>query len=148
LQIAEVTGANFLFTGASFIDENNVPFKGIFEVPKKVSYKKLLKQNVISCSSVLIKKNYIEKYKMERDDTHEDFGTWLRILKEEPYAYSINEPLLIYRISSKSKSGNKLKSIKMTYKTYRFVGLFPTTSVYYLIWYIFNGLKKYRKIRK
>ncbi|WP_205622797.1 glycosyltransferase family 2 protein [Paenibacillus wynnii] len=80
------TKGNFLFTGSSFMNENSELYKGILEVPEKVSYKELLKQNIISCSSVLIKKKYIEEYKMEKDETHEDFGSWLRILKVERYA--------------------------------------------------------------
>lgn len=140
--------ANFVFTGASFINENSEPYNGIFNVPLKVVYKELLKQNVISCSSVMIKKDYIIKYKMENDNTHEDFGSWLRILKKEQYAYAINEPLLIYRISSKSKSSNKVKSLKMAYKTYRFVGINPVTAIYYMGWYVVRGLRKYRYIKK
>ena len=139
---------NFLFSGSSFINEKNQPYVGTLEVPLKVTYEQLLKQNIISCSSVLIKKLYLEKYKMERDDTHEDFGLWLRILKNETNAYGINEPLLIYRISSKSKSSNKIKSVKMTYKTYRYVGLNFISSIYYLFFYAINGLSKYKNIKR
>lgn len=143
---AKETGADFIFSGSSFIDEESRPYSGILEVPEKVSFQELVKQNVISCSSVLIKKSYMEKYKMEKDDTHEDFGSWLRILKIKKFAYGINEPLLIYRISSNSKSSNKLKSLGMAYRTYRFVGINPIFSLYYLIWYIIKGVKKYRNI--
>lgn len=138
---------SFLFTGSSFINETGQPYSGIFEVPTEISYNQLLKQNVISCSSVMIKKFHLEKYKMERDDTHEDFGLWLRILKNGTKAYGINEPLLIYRISSKSKSSNKIKSVKMTYKTYRYVGLNFFTSTYYLFWYIVKSYIKYKNIK-
>ncbi|QWU18515.1 glycosyltransferase family 2 protein [Paenibacillus sophorae] len=143
------TKGNFLFTGSSFIDENSEPYRGVLEVPEKVTYKELLKQNIISCSSVLIKKIYIEKYRMENDDTHEDFGSWLRILKEEEmFAYGLNQPLLVYRISKNSKSGNKLKSLKMSYKTYRYVGLDIMKSTYFMCWYVFRSIRKYRNIKK
>lgn len=147
LKYAEEKNLNFIFTGVSYIDEKGNGLKSTFQVPKKVSYGQLLKQNVIACSSVLIKKVYMEKYKMENDKTHEDFGSWLRILKEETYAYGINKPLLIYRISANSKSGNKIKSVLMTYKTYIYIGLNPFLSIYYLTWYIFNGIKKYENIK-
>jgi teichuronic acid biosynthesis glycosyltransferase TuaG len=139
--------AGFIFTGSSFINANGVPFSGIFEVPIRVTYKSLLKHNVISCSSVLIRKEYFKDIQMERDDMHEDFAVWLRILKTGVTAFGINEPLLIYRISSGSKSGNKLKTFRMTYRVYRFVGIHPIGSFYYTIRHILGSIRKYAKIK-
>lgn len=147
LKLAQSKQCRFLFTASTFIDRNGQLYNWIFEIPDQVCYKELLKQNVISCSSVLIKKELMVKYKMENDAIHEDFGTWLRILKEEQFAYGLNEPLLLYRIHSNSKSGNKLKSLLMAYKTYRFVGLNFLHSIYNLSWYIVKGMKKYRAIK-
>ncbi|NJJ41638.1 glycosyltransferase family 2 protein [Paenibacillus apii] len=146
IDFAHKTKGDFIFTGSSFIDENSEPYGGLLEVPEVISYKALLKQNVISCSSVLIKKTYIEKYRMEKDEIHEDFGSWLRILKSEQFAYGLNEPLLIYRISKNSKSGNKLKSLCMAYRTYRYVGLSSIKSTYYICWYVIRGIRKYKRI--
>ena len=47
LEVAKEKEAEFLFTGSSYINEQGEPFKGIFEVPAKVNYKKLRNQNVI-----------------------------------------------------------------------------------------------------
>lgn len=140
--------AEFVFTGSSFIDELSNPYNAIFEVPYTVNYKQLLKQNVISCSSVLIMKSYMEMFNMDNDNTHEDYSAWLRILKTIPFAYGINEPLLIYRITRTSKSGNKLKSLMMAYRTYRYVGLGLISSCYYMCWYIVRGIRKYKKIKR
>lgn len=146
LQKAHDKSSEFLFTGASYINENGKPYKGISEVPDKVTYKKLRNRNVIPCSSVLIKKKYLEKIKMERDDIHEDFATWLRILRLGIEAHGVNEPLLIYRLSTKSKSGNKIKGIKMTYNVYRFIGINPPASAYFTIRHLIGATNKYRKI--
>lgn len=140
---------NFVFTGSSYINELGSAYKGTFQVPKFVSYESLKKHNVISCSSVLINKKYFENIKMEDDSIHEDYATWLTILKDyDENAYGINEPLLIYRISKGSKSGNKIKTFRMTYKVYRFIGLNRIKSVYYLIHHIYNSIKKYNKIKQ
>lgn len=146
IKYAEKTSAEFLFTGSSYINEDGEYYKGIFEVPQKVTYKKLRNQNVISCSSVLIRKRFFDDIKMEKDDMHEDYAVWLRVLKTGISAYGINEPLLIYRISRNSKSGNKLKTIKMTYKVFRFVGINPIGSAYFMIRHITGAVKKYHKI--
>lgn len=145
-EIVEKKSAEFLFTGASYINEEGEPYKGIFEVPEKVTYKKLRNQNVISCSSVLVKKKYFQNIKMERDEMHEDYAVWLRILKTGVTAFGVNEPLLIYRISKNSKSGNKIKTVKMTYKVFRFVGINPIGSAYFMIRHVMGSISKYRKV--
>lgn len=146
LKLAGEKSAEFLFTGSSYINEEGEPFKGVFNIPEKVTYERLRNHNVISCSSVLVKKKYFKNIKMEKDDMHEDYAVWLRILKLGIIAYGIDEPLLIYRISKNSKSGNKLKSVKMTYKVFRFIGINPVGSAYFMIRHILASVGKYRKI--
>lgn len=136
-----------IYTASQFIDENGEKYNYIMNVPKNIEYKELLKQNVISCSSVLVKKEIIENTKMENDKAHEDFITWLKILKDYNIcAYGIDEPLLIYRISRNSKSGNKFKAAKMTYMVYKHVGLNFFARIYYMCFYTIKSLKKYKKI--
>lgn len=147
IKLIENKGAEFVFTGSSYITEEGIPYQGIFEVEEKITYKKLRNQNIISCSSVLLKKFFFENIKMEKDDMHEDYAVWLRILREGVIAHGINEPLLIYRISKNSKSGNKLKTVKMTYKVFRFIGLNPLSSFYFMCRHILGALNKYKKIK-
>lgn len=146
LKAADEKSAEFVFTGASYINEEGVPFKGIFNVPEEVTYSRLRKQNVISCSSVLVKKKYFENIKMERDEIHEDYAAWLRILRLGVIAYGVDEPLLTYRLSRKSKSGNKLKTVKMTYKVFRFIGINPFGSAYFMSRHVLASIRKYIRI--
>lgn len=147
IECARLESAEFVFTGAAYINETGDYYKGIFEVPKKVNLKKLKKQNVISCSSVLIKKKFFKTIKMENDDMHEDYAVWLRVLKKGVIAYGINEPLLIYRISSQSKSGNKIKTFKMTFKVFRFIGESRSKAMFYMLSHVYGSYKKYKKIK-
>lgn len=134
---------DFVFTGARFINAEGRNFRWNMPVPQSVTYSQLLKQNVIMCSSVLVKKKLLIDKKMIGDRIHEDFALWLEILKNDTIAYGINEPLLTYRIYIESKSGNKIKSIIMSYRTYRCIGLSFITSIYYLCNLVKNGMKKY-----
>ena len=143
LKVADKYSAEFLYTGSSYINDEGRTYKGIFEVPEKITYKKLRNQNVISCSSVLVKKKYFQSIRMENDEMHEDYAVWLRILKLGVIAYGVNEPLLIYRISKNSKSGNKLKTVKRTYKVFRFVGIGPVGSAYFMMRHVFGSVVKY-----
>jgi len=145
--LQKTTGANLLYTGSAFIDHSGTPLEWILHVPTKITYKELLKQNLLSNSSSLCRKALYEKYYVVGDEMHEDFALWLNILRQGETAYGIDEPLLIYRLSSKSKSGNKIRAAKMNWNTYRHVGLNIFEAVYYECCYIFRSFMKYRHLR-
>lgn len=142
------TQMDLIYTGSAFINRMGDYSSYILSVPMRITYYELLKQNLISCSSVLIKKELLEKYEMKYDDMHEDFAVWLQILKAGYKAMGVNEPLLIYRLSDNSKSSDKRKAAMMTYKVYRYLKLSYISSVYYLGWYSVKNIKKYRMILK
>lgn len=148
MDLAKTKGAEFIFSGSAFIDElgNKLPY--YLTVPERITFRQLLKQNVISCSSVLIRHDLIEKYPMRREkDIHEDFAVWLQILRDLGIsAYAVNHPLLIYRISVESKSGNKIKAAMMTYRVYRYIGLSSFSSIYYWLHYSVRSMRKYRHL--
>ena len=144
--LQKATNCDLIYTASSFINENGEPFKWIMHVPEQVTYKKLLRQNIISNSSVLMRKRDYLKYSpfSERgNDMHEDFAMWLDILRHGSFAVGIDQPLLRYRMSAGSKSGNKLKSFIMTFKVYMYEGLSVFETLYYMCMYVMNGIKKY-----
>lgn len=149
LGLALTKDAQLLFTGSAFMDENSQPLDYYLPAPATVSYKELLKQNVISCSSVMIRKELIQKYPMKHaSKMHEDFAVWLKILRDKRIcAYGIDQPLLIYRVSSGSKSGNKIKAAIMTFRVYRHLKLGMIPACYYWMCYTVRSLKKYRHLK-
>lgn len=135
------------FTGAAFENDEETRCNYRLSVPQKVKYQDLLKQNLISCSSVLVKKEELVKFPMKSDlMIHEDLATWLKILKGGSEAIGIDEPLLIYRISPYSKSGNKLRAARMQWKTYRIMGIGYLKSIRYFFTYALRNIKKYLHI--
>lgn len=139
--------AKLVFSGVSFIDENNVKKAWIMHVPETIDYRKLLYQNMITNSSALVEKSLYEQYESMGDQMHEDYACWLRILRSGVIAYGIDEPLIEYRVSSQSKSGNKVKSGLMIWRTYRYIGLGMVLSLFYLFCYMINGTLKHSKIK-
>lgn len=139
-------GAKLVFTASAFMNSEGKRLDWVLHVPQVIGYRKLLKQNLISNSSVLIeKKSYLECAVLA-DDIHEDFACWLKFLRQGNQAYGVGEPLLIYRLSATSKSGNKLKAAKMNWKTYRIIGLNNVQSAYYMMWYVVNSIFKYKHL--
>lgn len=151
VQLDSMSNAPSLYyTGSAFMNASGQRLPYILHVPSRLSTSDILKQNLISCSSVLIKKKLILKHPMpisERKPIHEDFATWITILKEGD-AVGIDEPLLIYRVSSNSKSGNKLKSAMMHWNSMRMNEVSISASLYNMFFYIARGLRKYHSILK
>ncbi len=147
-QIKLMKDADIVYTGSAFIDSDGNRFDWTMQVPETVTYKELLRQNIISNSSALTKKDLFIESETVKDGIHEDFACWLGMLKNGAKAIGINEPLLIYRLSPKSKSGNKFKSAIMNYKTYRTVGINPFSALFYESAYLLNGIKKYKHLVK
>ncbi|WP_418373279.1 glycosyltransferase family 2 protein, partial [Agathobacter sp.] len=127
--------ADLIFSGSAFMDEQGNTIDWYFKAPEKVGYRQLLKQNVISNSSALVRKELYEKNYVIGDSMHEDFAIWLSILKNGVVAYGVDEPLLIYRLAKSSKSGNKFKAAMMNWNTYRFIGLNWIEALYYQLCY-------------
>jgi teichuronic acid biosynthesis glycosyltransferase TuaG len=103
---------------------------------------------MITCSTVLVKRELLLRYPMDNDAVHEDFVAWLRILREGKPARGIDEPLVTYRVSRNSRSGDKIKAAKMRWKTYSFVGVPWYQAAWSMIFYAFNGVKKYSSIKR
>lgn len=133
------------FTSVKFIDNEGNDTGKSFVVPKEVKFKSLLKQNVITLSSSIISKDVLKDRLFHNDELHEDFIMWLEILKyETDKANGLQETLVEYRLTQGSKSRNKWKSMKMTYKTYKFFKINWFMAHHYLFHYIIRSLKKYR----
>ena len=147
INLQKKTNADLLFTGSAFMDADGKPIDWYLAAPAEVTYRQLLKQNVLSNSSALVRKELYAKYYAVGDGMHEDFALWLNILKDGRKAYRVDEPLLIYRIAKSSKSGNKFKAAKMNWNTYRYIGLNPIEAAYYEGWYMIKNVIKYTNLK-
>lgn len=112
-------------------------------VEEKVTYQMLLKHNQINCSSVVVKTEVAKQFPMEHEDSHEDYIMWLRILQKYGYALGVNEPLLKTRLSEGGKSRNKLKSAKMNWLVYRYMGFSFPKACWCFVHYMIAGIRKY-----
>lgn len=143
LGILEKTGLVMCSTGRELMKADGSDTGRYIPVREKIRYRDLLKHNCINCSSVLIRREAALEFPMEHDDSHEDYITWLKVLKKYGSAAGINKPLLKYRLSEGGKSRNKLKSASMTYRVYRYAGYDPVRSSLFFISYAVNGVWKY-----
>lgn len=146
LELADKEKADFIFSGASYVDADGKPFPGTPQIPERVEYKSLRRHNIIPCSSVLIKRKHLENIKMKTGDIHEDFATWLGLLQTGIIAYGVNEALVTYRISKDSRSGMKIHTFKKTYGAFRATGMGIIKSSWFTMSHVLLALRKYKRI--
>lgn len=114
------------------------------DVDNKVDYCRLLKENQIKTSTLMLKRDFIGKNKFP-NIRHEDYAFFLDLLKNTSFAYKIGSNLTSYRVGNASLSSNKLKSALWTWKIYReYEKLSLFSSLKHFMYYAFNGVKKYK----
>jgi teichuronic acid biosynthesis glycosyltransferase TuaG len=135
--------SDLCYTASVIVDKNTI--LGKRTVPLKTDYKKLLKENTIACSSVLIKKDKLLPF--DSRYFHEDYALWLRLLKNGCKAVGINKPLLCYHLGG--RSADKKNAAKHRWEIYRKSEQFGVLkSAYYFLFYACNGLLNALKINK
>src|SRR5208283_849545 len=90
----------------------------IHRIPRSLTYRQLLKGNVIGCLTVMIDTSRIQDFLMPAIG-HEDYAAWLTVLKCGHVAWGIQKCLARYRVSAASVSGHKGKSAALTWRIYR-----------------------------
>jgi teichuronic acid biosynthesis glycosyltransferase TuaG len=147
LTFIEETGADISYTASAFMDEDGVPMKYIMSAKRELTYKGLLRHNLMSCSSVMVRRDIMQNTRFEDGPIHEDYAAWLRIVRRTGTAYGLDEPLLIYRVSKTSRSGRRVRSGMMVYRTYRSVGFGVLRSLSMTLKYSKHSISKRRKMR-
>lgn len=141
LQELKRTQSDFSYSSYYIISESAAR-KKLYKVPASTSYSQLLKENVIGCSTVLIRTDLMKEYKFSPDFFHEDYALWLTLLREGYRAVGIEEAMVFYRKGG--RSSNKFKAAKNRWIIYRQLEkLSFFSSIYYLSCYFFASIRKY-----
>lgn len=143
VNILEKSGKALCCTARELIAPDGKSTGRVIPVRESIRYRDLLRHNCINCSSVLLRTEIAREFPMEYEDSHEDYITWLKVLRKYGSAVGINEPLLKYRLSNTGKSGSKLHSAKMTFRVYRYMEFGPIKSVACFCSYVVCGIVKY-----
>jgi teichuronic acid biosynthesis glycosyltransferase TuaG len=150
------SNAALSYTAYRKIDEANKVGAVVIDVPEAVTYEKLLRTNVILCSTVIYDTARIGKAFMPNIAKRQDYGLWLKILREysresrgqceHPTAIGVREPLVRYRIRRNSVSSNKLHAARYQWRVYRQLEhLSWWRSLFYFLHYAFHGTVKHQR---
>ena len=130
------------YTAYEIVDKYKDNVYKKYMVPLQVSYKELLKENVICCSTVLIKKEILDKNPFTTEYFHEDFILWLNLLKKGNIAIGLQQYLTRY--TKGGRSSDKINAMYNRWQIYRkYEHLHIISAIYYFVFYGINGIRKY-----
>lgn len=126
----------FSYTMYDWIDEESKQLRSAFDLPLKVNYWETIKHNKIGCLTVIFKKSCFDSYMMPNIRNRQDFGLWLKLLKQCEYAECLPVNLASYRIRKNSISRNKVKLVKYHWNLYRKIEKHSSVTSLYLVIYL------------
>ena len=145
ISLFENDQVGIVFSNYEKIDEGGTRSGRKITACDSLSYKKLLKGNVLGCLTVMYDTEKVGKKYFSKVG-HEDFVVWLSILKQGYIAQNTNTIAALYRVRSNSLSANKMKAFAWTWNIYRnILELNFLLSCYYFMHYAIRAGVKYLK---
>ena len=147
LAAAARTGADMIYSAyAMFCDGGR--HRAEYLVPMQTSYNDMLWENVIGCSTVLVRRSALGEHRFRSDFYHEDYALWLELLRSGLSAAGCLEILVEWRVSENARSFNKLNAAQNRWRIYRQAEKLPIwkCALYFVI-YAARGFRKARKSR-
>lgn len=146
LEIAEKEGAELVCSSYCILYENTGK-RVNYRIPSKISYEKLLCENIIGCSTVLLKSQLLKKRRFLSDIYHEDYAMWLALLKSGCNAIGCDEVLVEWRSSESGKSFDKRRAALNRWIIYRSIEhLSLPKACFVFCVYGVRGIVKYRSL--
>lgn len=145
LEAMEKSGAGICYTSYAIVDEHGKKSKESYLVPAQVDFAGLLKENVMGCSTVMLRAELLENERFGETYYHEDYVLWLTLLQKQVKAVGCTQVLTDWRLIANSRSFNKFRSAKFRWLIYRkFLKLPFGKSVAAFAGYATASLRKYR----
>jgi len=146
IALAKAKKADIVYCSYAIIDEEGRKKCPDFIVPEYTSAKATLSKSVISCSTALLSKRVVSKYRFPTGFYHEDLAFWLQMLSDGVIAVGAADVLAEYRVRSNSRASNKITVARGRWQIYRkMMGMSFGESIYHFIQYAFIGFRKYRR---
>lgn len=109
----------FTFTSYQRMNEEGDLKEGKVKARPKICYRDMLSSNKLGCLTVIYNQEKIGKQYMPLIRKRQDYGLWLAILKQVPFAYGLDEVLASYRVRNISISAKKTEMLKWNWKLFR-----------------------------
>lgn len=146
LEIARKEKAEIVYCSYTMADTRGEPKYKDFIVPERTNLRMALVQSVISCSTALLSRSVVERYRFSSEYYHEDLVMWLQLLGDGCKAVGTRRVLAQYRIRRCSRASNKLAVACHRWKIYRhMMGMNIVRSTACFLRYAAAGFWKYQR---
>ena len=138
------TGVEFSYT-SYYVDSENLDFKReLRKAPKEITYKSMLRGNVIGCLTVMYRQEKAFNVSIPLIAKRNDYALWLKILRLLDIGKGLDQPLAIYNKRENSlSSGSKMGLLKYHFLVFReSEGFSVSKSMFYTIRNIFTFIKE------
>ena len=147
LHLARESGADLIYCSYGMIDAEGKTCCADFLVPESTDWENILVRSVISCSTAMIRREFLRKHSFGSGFVHEDLVLWVDLLRAGCKAAGCPEVLADYRLSADSRSANKLHSALGRWKVYRehlHLPFFRSCALF--LQYAAGALLKYKRV--
>lgn len=144
---ANETGADLIYSSYCMFREETHQ-RTNYMVPVAVDYEHLLRENVIGCSTVLLRREALGSRRFRTNTYHEDYALWLELLRDGVRARGCREVLVDWRIREQARSFNKWSAAQHRWEIYRRVEklpLYKAASSFAV--YAAHGIVKHKRIK-
>jgi len=118
LQRAETAQADIVYCSYALVQEKDGSRRD-YIVPEETDYEKMLYENVLGCSTVMLKRKLVEQQKFDVNFYHEDYALWLKLLRNGAKAAGISQVLVDYTVIENSRSFNKWNAAKKRWQVWK-----------------------------
>jgi len=145
-ELLKSSDCDVVYTSYNMFKNNDYSNLKQYDTKTTITYKDMLKENYVGCSTVMLKSQICAQYKMNADVYHEDYAYWLLLLRNNVKFSGIDEPLINYRIVQGARSYNKLKALKNRFHILANVEKIGyLKSLMMISSYVIRGILKYAK---
>ena len=128
-------------TSYYIVDESN-SIIGIVRSPSKITYQMYKRDNKIGCLTAIYDTKLLgKKYYMPLLRKRQDWGLFMKILRDIKFCYPVTQPLAYYRRRQNSISSDKTSLIKYNVNIYKQILGYPTLKAY--LYFFFSFLPTY-----
>lgn len=115
------TDACLVYSHYHLAEENGRAI-GMVKAPENITYNDLLLGNPVGCLTAIFDTAKTGKIYMPEIRMRQDWGLWMRLLRDGGHGYGIQQPLATLRIHKKSLSANKALAMYYNYQLLRTEG--------------------------
>ena len=137
-----------VFSSYYCMNEEGQPLNIQIKALERLDYAKVLRANYIGNLTGMYSVKKLGKLYAPMLRKRQDWALWMQAIKISGAAYSVQEPLAVYRIRTESVSSGKWSLLKYNFAVYKqFLGFSTVKSLYWMVLFLYEHFLVKRKLQ-